>query len=182
MTLWQVGIITIHYFSKNSFTISLRKLSPSVLPEMVGDSNSVYFWVFHARLCCKYWILSHLTYIDNAKIKQQCHSFESARKAHASRRQLPLQNNVSHGVRWCNMVSNLKDFTNTCKHIRNSPTIAQWRKVWRRWRLQTCFHHLLRVRIEIEQLQCGYLWFISIQLTSKRWIITKQFTARADLF
>ena len=67
-----------------------------------------------------------------------------------------------------------------------------------------CFRRLLCVRIEIDQLQCVNCWVIihclsvscttinhsrcalviwsSLQLTSKQWIITQQFTAGADLF
>ena len=81
---------------------------------------------------------------------------------------------------------------------------VQWRKVGRSWRLRMCFRHLLCVRIEIDQLQCVNCWVIihcssvsctkinhsrwalviwsSLQLTSKQWIITQQFTAGADLF
>ena len=81
---------------------------------------------------------------------------------------------------------------------------VQWRKVWRSWRLRMCFRRLLCVRIEIDQLQCMNCWVIihclsvscttinhsgcalviwsSLQLTSKQWIITQQFTAGADLF
>ena len=80
----------------------------------------------------------------------------------------------------------------------------QWRKVGRSWRLRMCFRLLLSVRIEIDQLQCVNCWVIihcllvscmkinhsrcalviwsSLQLTSKQWIITQQFTAGADLF
>ena len=83
-------------------------------------------------------------------------------------------------------------------------SIVQWRKVGIRWRLRMCFRRLLCVRIEIDQLQCVNCWVIihslsvsctkinhsrcalviwsSLQLTSKQWIITQQFTARADLF
>ena len=54
-------------------------------------------------------------------MKQQSHSFESARKACASLCQLPLQN----GVRPCNIVLTLEKrlqiHVNVCKH---SPTIA----------------------------------------------------------
>ena len=81
---------------------------------------------------------------------------------------------------------------------------VQWRKVGRSWRLRMCFRRLLCVRIEIDQLQCVNCWVIihclsvscttinhsrcalviwsSLQLTSKQWIITQQFTAGADLF
>ena len=65
-----------------------------------------------------------------------------------------------------------------------------------------CFCRLMCVRIEIDQLQCVNCWVIihclsvscskinhlryalvfwSLQLTSKQWIITQQFTAGADL-
>ena len=49
----------------------------------------------------------------------------------------------------------LKDVTNTCKRMRRSLSIGgsssvQWRNVGRR--LQMCFHCLLCVRIEIDQL------------------------------
>ena len=81
---------------------------------------------------------------------------------------------------------------------------VQWRKVGRSWRLRMCFRRLLCVRIEIDQLQCVNCWVIihclsvscttinhsrcalviwsSLQLTSKQWIITQQFTVGADLF
>ena len=103
----------------------------------------------------------------------------------------------------------LKDVTITCKHMRRSLNIGgsssvQWQKVGRTWRLRMCFRRLLCVRIEIDQLQCVNCWVIihcllvscrkinhlrcglviwsSLQLTSKQWIITWQFTAGADLF
>ena len=103
----------------------------------------------------------------------------------------------------------LKDVTITCKRMRRSLSIGgsssvQWRKVGRSWRLQMCFRRLLCVRIEIDQPQCVNCWVIihclsvsctninhsrcalviwsSLQLTSKQWIITQQFTAGADLF
>ena len=69
---------------------------------------------------------------------------------------------------------------------------------------QMYFRRLLCVKIEIDQLYCVNCWVIihcfsvswtkinhsccalmswsSLQLTSKQWIITQQFTARADLF
>ena len=98
----------------------------------------------------------------------------------------------------------LKDVTITCKRMRRSLSIGgsfsvQWRKVRRSWRLQMCFRYLLCVRIEIDQLHCVNCWVIihclsvscttinhsrcalviwsSLQLTSKQWIITQQFTA-----
>ena len=103
----------------------------------------------------------------------------------------------------------LKDVTITCKGMRRCLRIGgsssvQWRKVGRSWRLWMCFRRLLCVRIEIDQLQCVNCWVIihclsvscttinhsrcalviwsSLQLTSKQWIITQQFTAGADLF
>ena len=103
----------------------------------------------------------------------------------------------------------LKDVTIICKRMRRSLSIGgsssvQWRKVGRRWRLRMCFRRLLCVRIEIDQLKCVNCWVIihclsvsctkinhsrcalviwsSLQLTSKQWIITQQFTAGADLF
>ena len=103
----------------------------------------------------------------------------------------------------------LKDITITCKRMRRSLSIGgssslQWRKVGRSRRLRMCFRRLLSVRIEIDQLQCVNCWVIihclsvsctkinhsrcalviwsSLQLTSKQWIITQQFTAGADLF
>ena len=103
----------------------------------------------------------------------------------------------------------LKDVTITCKRLRRSLKIGgsssvQWRKVGRSWRLRMCFRRLLCVRIEIDQLQCVNCWVIihclsvsctkinhsrcalviwsSLQLTSKQWIITQQFTVGADLF
>ena len=103
----------------------------------------------------------------------------------------------------------LKDVTISFKRMRRSLSIdgsssVQWRKVGRRWRLRMCFRRLLCVRIEIDQLQCVNCWVIihcllvtctkinysrcalviwsSLQLTSKQWIITQQFTAGADLF
>ena len=103
----------------------------------------------------------------------------------------------------------LKDVTITCKRMRRSlniggSSLVQWRKVGRSWRLRMCFRRLLCVRIEIDQLHCMNCWVIihclsvscakinhsrcalviwsSLQLTSKQWIITQQFTAGADLF
>ena len=103
----------------------------------------------------------------------------------------------------------LKDVTITCKHMRRSLSIGgsssvQWRRDGWSWRHQICFCHLLCVRIEIDQLRCVNCWVIihclsvsctkinhsrcalviwsSLQLTSKQWIITQQFTAGADLF
>ena len=103
----------------------------------------------------------------------------------------------------------LKDVAITCKRMRRSLSIGgsssvQWRKVGRSWRLRMCFRRLLCVRIEIDQLHCVNRWVIihclsvnctkinhsrcalviwsSLQLTSKQWIITQQFTAGADLF
>ena len=103
----------------------------------------------------------------------------------------------------------LKDVTITCKGMRRSLRIGgsssvQWRKVGRSWRLRMSFRRILCVRIEIDQLQCVNCWVIihclsvscttinhsrcalviwsSLQLTSKQWIITQQFTAWADLF
>ena len=103
----------------------------------------------------------------------------------------------------------LKDVTVPCKRMRRSLSIGgsssvQWRKVGRSWRLRMCFRRLLCVRIEIDRLQCVDCWVIihclsvscmkinhsrcalviwsSLQLTSKQWIITQQFTAEADLF
>ena len=103
----------------------------------------------------------------------------------------------------------LKDVTITCKHMRRSLSIGGsssvlWRKFGRNWRLRMCFRRLLCVRIEIDQLQGVNCWVIihclsvsckkinhsrcalviwsSLQLTSKQWIITQQFTVWADLF
>ena len=81
---------------------------------------------------------------------------------------------------------------------------VQWRKVGRSWRLRMCFRRLLCVRIKIDQHHCVNCWVImhclsvscakinhsrcalviwsSLQLTSKQWIITQQFTAGADIF
>ena len=98
---------------------------------------------------------------------------------------------------------------NTCKRLRYSQTFGaissvQWRKVGRMWGIRLLFHRLLCVRIEIDRLQCVNCWVIihrlsisckqinhsrfalviwsPLQLTSKQWIITKQFIATADLF
>ena len=105
--------------------------------------------------------------------------------------------------------SRLKDVTITRKRMRRSLNIGgsssvQWRKVGRSWILRMCFRRLLCVRIEIDQFQCVNCWVIiyclsvsctkinhsrcalviwsSLQLTSKQWIITQQFSAGADLF
>ena len=109
---------------------------------------------------------------------------------------------VTSFLRW-------KDVTSTCKYIRHNPNIGgissvQWRKVVRSWRVQMYFRRLLCVRIEIDQLYCvnccviihclsvsctrinhsccALMIWSSLQLTSKQWIITEQFTARGDLF
>ena len=103
----------------------------------------------------------------------------------------------------------LKDVTITSKRMRHSLSIGgsssvQWWKVGRSWILRMCFRRLLCVRIEIDQPHCVNCWVIihclsvsctkinhsrcalviwsSLQLTSKQWIITQQFTAVADLF
>ena len=120
-----------------------------------------------------------------------------------------LENDVIHCVRRLTSCLRLKDVTITCKRMQRSLSIGgsssvQWRKVGRSWRLRMCFLRLLCVRIEIDQPQCVNCWVIihclsvsctkinhsrcalviwsSLQLTSKQWIITQQFTARADLF
>ena len=93
--------------------------------------------------------------------------------------------------------------------MRHNPTIGgissvQWWKVGISWRLQMYFCRLLCIKIKIDQLYCVNCWIIiyclsvnctkikhscyvlmiwsSLQLTSKWWINTQQFTARADLF
>ena len=103
----------------------------------------------------------------------------------------------------------LKDVIITCKYMRHSLSIGgsssvQWWKVGRSWRLRMSFRRLLCVRIEIDQLvyvncwviihclsvsctkinhsRCALVIWSSLQLTSKQWIITHQFTAGADLF
>ena len=53
----------------------------------------------------------------------------------------------------------LKDVTNTCKRMRRGLNIGgsssvQRQKVGRSGRLQICFRRLLRIKIEIDQLQC----------------------------
>ena len=138
------------------------------------------------------------------------HSFESARKTRASWRHLLLQNDVSHGVRRCNVVLRWKDVTYTCKYMRNNPTFGvissvQWWNVGRSWRLQMYFRRLLCLKrnrsallrcvncwviihclsiscTNINHLCCALMIWSSLQLTSKQWIITQQLTARADLF
>ena len=108
-----------------------------------------------------------------------------------------------------NVVLCWKDVTYTCKYMRHNQTIVgissvQWWKVGRNWKLQMYFRRLLCIKIKIDQLYCVNCWIIiyclsvnctkinyscyalmiwsSLQLTSKRWINTQQFTARADLF
>ena len=103
----------------------------------------------------------------------------------------------------------LKDVTTTCRRMRRSLSIGgsssvQWRKIGRSWRLRMCFRRLFCVRIEIDQHHCVNCWVIIhclsvscrkinhsrcalviwsfLQLTSKQWIITLQFTAGADIF
>ena len=138
------------------------------------------------------------------------YSFEIARKVvGASWHHLLLENDVNHDVRRCNVFLRLKDVTNTCKRMRRSLSIGgsssvQWQKVGKSWRFQMCFHRLYCVRIEIDQPQCVICWVIilclsvsctkknysswalviwsSLQLTSKQWISTQKFTARADQF
>ena len=114
-------------------------------------------------------------------------------------------NDVIHGFRGCNIVFTLE----RRYQLRRSRSFGgsasmQWRKIGRSWRLQMCFRRLLCVRIEIDQVQCVNCWVMihclsvsctkinhsrymlvirsSLQLTSKQWIITQQFTAGADLF
>ena len=98
---------------------------------------------------------------------------------------------------------------NTCKRLRYCQTFggiswAQWRNAGKIRRIQLLFHRFFCVRIEIDQLYYVNCWVIihclsvsckqinhsrfalviwsPLQLTSKQWIITQQFTARADLF
>ena len=137
--------------------------------------------------------------------------FESARKERASWRHLLLQMTPVMALDGVRSVLRLKDVTNTSKRMRHSQTICgnssvQWRKGRWNWRLQMWFRRLVCVRIEIDQLSCVNCWEIihclsvsctkinhshcalliwsswHVQLTSKQWIITQQFTARADLF
>ena len=72
---------------------------------------------------CILQIRTHLTYIANAKkschMKKQSHRFESMRKACISGCQVPLKNDVSHGIRWCNLILTLERKLQT--HV--SPTI-----------------------------------------------------------
>ena len=80
----------------------------------------------------------------------------------------------------------------------------QWRNVGRIWMIRLLFHRLLCVMIEIDQLQCVNCWVIihcllvsckqinhprfalmiwpPLQLATKQWIITQQFTAIADIY
>ena len=67
------------------------------------------FW--YLSHMCKAFILSHLVYIVNAKnvlYPTTMSQFESPRKAHTSLSQLPLQNDISHGVRQCYIISILE--------------------------------------------------------------------------
>ena len=62
------------------------------------------------------------------------HCFEIARKVHASRRHLLLENDIIHDVRRCNVVLHMKDGTSTFKCMQCSLSIGgsssvQWRKV-----------------------------------------------------
>ena len=59
--------------------------------------------------------------LKNRVMKQQSRSFESARKARAIADVNPLQNDVSHYVRRCN----LKDFTNTCQNTCETVQLLQ---------------------------------------------------------
>ena len=94
---------------------------------------------------------------------------------HPSHRQYPLD------VRRCNVVfARFINVRNTRKRLRYSQIFGgissgQWRKVGRIWRLQLLFYRFLCVRIAL------VIWS-PLQLTFKQWIITQQFTARADLF
>ena len=62
--------------------------------------------------------------VKNVIYQTIIHSFESAKKECASSRHLLLQNDVSHGVRWCNVVFSLKDVTYSSKRLRYSPTFG----------------------------------------------------------
>ena len=102
------------------------------------------------------------------------HCFESPRKTRASWCHLLLQNDV------CS-----KDVTNTCKRMWHSPNIGgissvQWGKVGRSW---SWVPILMSVSCtKINYLRYALVIWSSLQRTSKQWIITQQFTARADLF
>ena len=115
-----------------------------------------------------------------------------------------MENDVIHDIRYCNIILRLKDVTNTCKRMwhtlsNGGSSSVQWRNIGRSWRFQMFF----RV-FKIDQPQCVNCWVIihcllvsctkinhsccvlviwsSLQLTSKQWIITQQFTTRPDLF
>ena len=148
-------------------------------------------------------IRTHPAYIANAKkscyMKHQLHFWKPALAGVNCHCKM-----ISYGV---TSFLHLKDVTYTCKHMRNSPTIGrissvQWRKVGSWWRLQMCFRRLLCVWIEIDLLKfvnCCVITHclsvscmninhlrctlaISLQMTSKQWIIIQQFTARVDLY
>ena len=156
-------------------------------------------------------ILTHLAYRVNAKnviYQTIIHSFESETKTRASWRHYCKMTSVlaSDGV---TAFLRLKDVLKTRKRMWHSPTFGgkysvQWRKVGNSCILQMCFRCLLCVRIEIDQLLCVDCWVIihclsvscaqinkscnalviwsSLSLSPQQWIITQQFTARADLF
>ena len=119
------------------------------------------------------------------------------------------KNVVSHGVRRCNVVFTRKT---CYKYMKTYATQSNfWQEFfsamaenWKKLRLQMCFRGLLCVRIEIDPLlyvncwliihclsvnctkinssRCAHVILSSLQLASKQWIITEQFTARADHF
>ena len=96
---------------------------------------------------------------------------------------------------------------NTCKRLHSKlwrDFVSAMAESWKNLKDKLLFHRFLCVRIEIDQLKCVNCWVIihclsvsckqinhsrfalviwsPLQLTSKQWIITQQFTARADLF
>ena len=66
-------------------------------------------------------ILTHLTYRANAKKHVISNNNVTVLKARTSRRQLLLQNDVSHGVGWCMVVFTLERcYKYTEKHVTQS--------------------------------------------------------------
>ena len=92
---------------------------------------------------------------SNTPMLKSCKSqfWKREESARYSWRQCPLQNDVSHYVRRCN----LKPFTNTCQHTFETVQLLQdlfsaEAESWKKLKTSMCFRRLLRVRIEKDQL------------------------------
>ena len=185
----------------NVFILCKMHLLPFMRLTEIWPNSQTNTWLqYHNTITS---ILSHLAYVAECVISKLLHSLESARKAdvncHCKWKSVMGLDRMT--TFWC-----LKDVTNTHNCMQNSPPIGRilqrnGKKLEEAKDLKCVF--VVCVRIEIDQLQCVNCWVIihclsvsctktnqspwtfviwSLQATFKQWIITQQFTARADLF